>query len=107
MLFALSREQPQLAWGTFSAHARTLLTPFGNEAPLFEAQFVPQMFWNSVPLPQMQAWLAAHLPVEMGPQIEKGMDGARFQVSRKEALVPEANAYLSIRAASAAPPPRA
>jgi aminopeptidase N len=102
MFFTLGREQPKLAWGTFSAHARMLLSPFGNVAPLFEAQFVPQMFWNSTPPQQMRAWLEAHLPAEMGPQIEKGMEGARFLVSRKQALVPEADAYLSARAASAA-----
>ena len=31
-------------------HVELLLSPFGNLAPLVEAQFVPQIFWNSMPL---------------------------------------------------------
>jgi hypothetical protein len=34
----------------------------------------------------------------MGPQIEKGMEGARFRLTQKQALVPEADAYLAARA---------
>jgi hypothetical protein len=51
-----------------------------------------------MPLGEMNSWLKAHVPAEMGPQIEKGMDGARFQVEEKQALVPEADAYLAARA---------
>jgi aminopeptidase N len=98
MFFTLRNEQPQLAWSTFSGNVEMLLSPFGNLAPLFEAQYVPQIFWNSMPLDEMHSWLKAHVPAEMGPQIEKGMEGARFQVSQKQALVPEADAYLAARA---------
>ena len=98
MFVRLHDEQPQLAWSSFSRNAEVLLSPFGNMAPLFEAQYVPQIFWNSMPLGEMNSWLKAHVPAEMGPQIEKGMDGARFQVEEKQALVPEADAYLAARA---------
>jgi hypothetical protein len=46
----------------------------------------------------MEAWLKAHVPAEMAPQIAKGMDGARFRVAEKAQLVPEAQAYLAARA---------
>lgn len=44
------------------------------------------------------SWLKAHVRAEMGPQIEKGMEGARFRLTQKQALVPEADAYLAARA---------
>jgi aminopeptidase N len=101
MLGTLRAEHPRLAWSTFSGKAGELLSSFGNLAPLFEAQFVPQFFWNSVPLEEMEAWIRAHVPAEMGPQIQKGMESARFQYTRKQALVPAADAYLAGRGSHA------
>jgi aminopeptidase N len=101
MLGTLRAEHPHLAWSTFNGKAADLLSSFGNLAPLFEAQFVPQVFWNSVPLDEMEAWIRAHVPAEMGPQIQKGMEGARFQYTRKQALVPAADAYLAGRGSHA------
>jgi aminopeptidase N len=97
MFFVMSTERPKLAWSTFSGNIGPLLSPFGSLAPLVEAQFVPQIFWDSLPPDQMQAWLEAHVPAEMSPQIAKGMEGARFQVAEKAQLVPEAEAYLAAR----------
>jgi aminopeptidase N len=68
---------------------------------LFEAQFVPTVFWNSLPLNEMEAWIKAHVPAEMGPQIQKGMDSARFQYTQKQELVPAADAYLAARGSHA------
>jgi hypothetical protein len=101
MLGTLRAEHPRLAWNTFNNKAAELLAPFGNLAPLFEAQFVPQFFWNSVPLDEMEAWIKAHVPAEMGAQIQKGMEGARFQYAQKQALVPAADAYLAGRGSHA------
>ncbi|HEY7887165.1 MAG TPA: M1 family metallopeptidase [Steroidobacteraceae bacterium] len=97
MFFGMAREQPQLAWITFRDHIGPLLAPFGNLAPLIEAQYVPQLFWDGLPPDQMEAWLKAHVPAEMAPQLAKGMEGARFQVAEKAQLVPEAEAYLAQR----------
>ena len=101
MLGTLRAEHPRLAWSTFNNKAAELLSSFGNLVPLFEAQFVPQVFWNSVPLDEMEAWIKAHVPAEMGPQIQKGMEGARFQYTQKQALVPAADAYLAGRGSHA------
>ncbi len=54
MIGTLRRDHPQLGWSTFSDHAEMLLSPFGNLAPLFEAQYVPQLFWNSLPPDKMR-----------------------------------------------------
>lgn len=97
MLASMRTEHPRLAWAVFSSHVTTLLSPLGDLAPLVEAQYVPQLFWNSLPLDQMEAWLKKRVPPSMGPQIAKGMDGARFQVAQKAQLVPEADAYLAAR----------
>ncbi|HEY7887166.1 MAG TPA: M1 family metallopeptidase [Steroidobacteraceae bacterium] len=102
MFFVMSSERPKLAWGTFSGNIGPLLSPFGSLAPLFEAQYVPQIFWDSMPPDQMEAWLKAHVPAEMNPQIAKGMQQARFHVAEKAELVPEAGAYLAARAHSSA-----
>ena len=100
MFFVMSRERPKLAWATFSGNIGPLMSPFGSLAPLFEAQYVPQIFWDSLPPDQMEAWLKGHVPAEMNPQIAKGMQLARFNVAEKAELVPEAGAYLAARAHS-------
>ncbi|GAC1451217.1 MAG: M1 family metallopeptidase [Steroidobacteraceae bacterium] len=99
MLATLRAEHPRLAWNTFNNKVTELLSPFGDLAPLVEAQFIPQLFWNSVSLDEMESWIKAHVPAEMGPQILKGMESARFQYTQKQALVPAADAYLAGRAA--------
>ena len=100
MFFVMSGEQPRLAWATFSGNIGPLLSPYGSLAPLFEAQYVPQIFWDSLPPDQMEAWLKAHVPAEMSAQIAKGMQGARLRVAEKAQLVPEAGAYLAAQAHS-------
>jgi len=100
MFFGMASERPQLAWTTFRDNIGPLLSPLGNLAPLVEAQYVPQLFWDSMPPDQMEAWLKAHVPAEMAPQLAKGMEGARFQVAEKAQLAPEAAAYVAARAHS-------
>ena len=104
MFFVMSTERPKLAWSTFSNNVGPLLAPAGSLAPLFEAQYVPQIFWDALPPDQMEAWLKAHVPPEMAPQIAKGMGDARFQVAEKAHLVPEAEAYVATRADSRTQP---
>ena len=97
MIRALRDEHPQLAWSIFTANEKQLLAPSGNLEPLFLAQYVPQTFWNSLPLDQLKAWILAHVPQEMAANVEKGMDGAKFKVDTKQALVPAADAYVKTR----------
>jgi aminopeptidase N len=95
MVATLQNAQPALAWSTFSANSDMLLAPFGHMAPLFLAQYIPDFFWNSLPLDQLEGWIKAHVPAEMSLNIEKGMEGARFKASEKAFLVPAADAYVA------------
>jgi hypothetical protein len=61
---------------------------------------MPEMFWNSLPPDQLQAWLKAHVPADMNDNVERGMQAVRFKVSEKAALVPAVDAYLASRARS-------
>jgi aminopeptidase N len=101
MIGTLRQEHPQLGWDTFSGHSEMLMSPFGNMAPLFVAEFVPQFFWNSLPPDKMETWIRAHVPAEMNDYVEKGMESARFQYSQKQQLVPAADAYLAARGSHA------
>jgi len=95
MIGALREEHPRLGWNTFASNVDLLMSSAGSMAPLFEAQFVPSQFWDSLPLDQMEAWIRAHVPAEMNDYIQKGMESARFKYSQKKALVPAADAYVA------------
>jgi len=94
LIGVLAREQPQLSWNTFSNNSEKLLAPHVAFAPLIIAQFIPEIYWNGVPLSDLEAWVRAHVPAEMSPAVERGMETARFRLAEKTALVREADAYL-------------
>jgi aminopeptidase N len=91
MVIALAHEHPALGWRSFSAHAHELLASQGTFEPFMEAQFVPQMFWDSAPLAEIEAWVRSKVPAEMAPEVARGMAGARLKLSQKELLVREAD----------------
>ena len=91
MVGALAHEHPALGWRLFSAHAHELLVSQGTFEAFAEAQVVPQIFWNSAPLSEIEAWVRSKVPAEMAPEVERGMAGARLKVSQKELLVREAD----------------
>jgi aminopeptidase N len=91
MVGALAHEHPALGWRLFSTHAHELLVSQGTFEPFVEAQVVPQIFWNSAPLSEIEAWVRSKVPAEMAPEVERGMAGARLRVSQKELLVREAD----------------
>jgi aminopeptidase N len=91
MVGALAHEHPALGWRLFSAHAHELLKSQGTFEVFVEAQVVPQIFWNSAPLSEIEAWVHGKVPAEMAPEVERGMAGARLRVSQKELLVREAD----------------
>jgi aminopeptidase N len=94
LVAGLARQHHALAWSTFSSHADAMLAPFPSFAPLLIAQQVPSIFWDSVPLEQLDAWVRSHLPAEMAANADRGMESARFLLSEKQALVPAADAYV-------------
>jgi aminopeptidase N len=99
MVAELAHEHPQLSWTTFSANVDELLAHQANFEQLIIAQYAPQFFWNSMPLSDLETWVRAHVDAEMSPDVERGMETARFKLAEKENLVREADAYLHDRAA--------
>jgi aminopeptidase N len=94
MVYGLAKDHHELAWSTFTNNADTLLAPFPSYAPLIVAQYAPAVFWDSVPLDQLEAWVRAHVPAEMSDNVERGMESAHFKLSEKQDLVPAADAYV-------------
>jgi aminopeptidase N len=94
LVFGLADEHGHLSWSTFTLHVDSLMAPFPGSAPLRIAQYVPSLYWDSVPLDQLEAWVRAHVPTEMSANVERGMETARFRLSEKQALVPAVDTYL-------------
>ena len=73
------------ATGWPCGHAQTLT---------LQAQYVPQVFWNALPLADLDSWLRAHVPTELSGQLDHGMERARLRLAQRERLVPAADAFL-------------
>jgi aminopeptidase N len=91
----LSDEHPRLSWTTYTENIETVMAPYANLAPFIIAQYGPETFWNAVPLDQLEAWIKAHVPPEMSPQIARGMELARFKLAQKTELVQAADRYMA------------
>ncbi len=99
MVAMLSSENPALSWSTFTANVDKLLAPLSTMAPLIIAQYVPELYWNAVDLDQLEAWTRSHAPAEMAPNVERGMESARFKRAKKDRMVTAADQYLAARSA--------
>ena len=88
-------EHPQLAWETFQKNADALLAPHQPFGPFILAQYSPEIFWNSVPLDQLEGWIKARVPAEVLPNLGRGMETARFKLAEKTRLVQAADAYVA------------
>ena len=91
----LARAHPALAWNLFTTHTDMFMAAFGHNRPLYLAQLVPQIFWNGVPLEQLEAWVKPQIAPAMLPVLTHGMANARLLLDQKAALVPEADASVS------------
>jgi len=90
----LHDENPALSWKVFTDNADMLMAPQAGFAPLLIAQGCPEIFWNSLPLDQLEGWVSAHVPAEMADFVTRGMETARFKLADKAALVAAADRYL-------------
>ncbi len=97
----LSAAQPQLAWTAFSGNVEKVLAPFQPSGPEILAQFCPAVFWRTMPLNQLEAWLTARVPAELAPRLARSMERARFELRETTALARQADAYLDDVAARA------
>jgi len=94
LIMRLAGEHPQLSWQVFRDNSERLLKPMAANAPLVVADHLPEVYWNGVPLSDIEAWVRAHVPSEMEPYVERGMDTARFRFAEKKMLVAATDAYL-------------
>lgn len=94
LIAQLAGQHPQLSWQVFRDNSERLLKSFGFEGPLIVAQYLPEIYWNGVPAPEMESWVRAHVPAELGPSVDRGMETVRFRVAEKDMLIREADAYL-------------
>jgi hypothetical protein len=82
---------PQLAWTTLTQNLEMLMVPQGRYGPLIIAQFVPEGFWDAVPLDQLESWCRAHVPAEMSENVSRGMESAHFKLDEKTRLAEAAD----------------
>jgi aminopeptidase N len=94
LLQGLAGRHQRLSWQMFIDNSERLLKPFATNAPLIVAQYIPEAYWNEIPLAEVEAWVRGHVPVEFGPNVDRGMEGARFRLAEKGMLVRDADAYL-------------
>jgi aminopeptidase N len=94
MVAMLSAEQPQLSWQTFTGHSETLMAPLAGYASSEMAELVPTIYWNGIPLAEVDSWLRAHEPADMSANVDRSMETARFKLAEKTALVAAADAYI-------------
>jgi aminopeptidase N len=94
LLRRLADRHQRLSWQVFIANSERVLKPFAANAPLFVAQYIPEAYWNEIPMAEVEAWVRAHLPAEMGANVDRGMESARFRLAEKGRLVRDADAYL-------------
>jgi aminopeptidase N len=95
LVIGLHDENPALSWKIFSENLDLLMAAHASFAPLIIAQYSPAIFWNSVPLDQLEEWAKGKVPVEMADNIARGMETARFNFARKLSLTEAADSFLA------------
>jgi aminopeptidase N len=95
LIAQLNAQHPQLSWKTFTENQETLLAPHQPYGPLIMAQYLPEFYWTALPLDDLEAWLKAHIPAQMAPNLARGMETARLRLAEKTALVQAADQFLS------------
>ncbi len=91
----LNNEHPDLAWPLFTKNVDRLMEPQQPFGTFIIAQYTPEIFWNSVPTDELEAWVKAHVPEKMAPNIARGMETARFKAAQKTMLVKSADAFIT------------
>jgi aminopeptidase N len=97
LVASLANQHQHLSWQTFTSNTELLTKAQTTFAPLLIAQYVPQMYWSGVPLTEVESFVRAHVPAEMSDVVDRGMESAHFQLTRKTLLVREADSYVQQR----------
>jgi len=95
LVLGLNDHHPELAWKMFTQNLELLIAPHQPFGPFIVAQYGPEIFWNSVAPDQLEAWVKAHVPEEMAPNIARGMETARYKLTQRALLVQSADAFVS------------
>jgi aminopeptidase N len=97
LVFTLAAENPQLAWSTFTTHLDALTAANPGNRPNVLAKTAPEVFWNSVPLETLQAWVKDHVEPGMAETLADSMETARFRLDEKTRLVTAADQVVQQR----------
>jgi aminopeptidase N len=96
LIFTLAREHPRLSWDAYIANQEQLMKSISSEErPLRVAQQTPVVYWDALPLDQLEAWVRANIPKGAYDNLARGMETAHHLAEQKLALVKEADAYLA------------
>jgi aminopeptidase N len=93
LIARLSGEHQELSWQVFRDNNEALLKPFAANGPMIVSQYLPEAYWSGIPPAEIEEWVRAHVPAEMGPNVERGMETVRFRLAEKERLVRAADAF--------------
>jgi aminopeptidase N len=94
LIVELADEHQELSWKIFRDNSERLLQPFAANAPMIIAEYLPEGYWSGIPAADIETWVRAHVPQEMGAAVAQGMETVHFRVAEKDQLVAAADQYL-------------
>lgn len=94
MVFGIADHHQQLAWKAFTEHTDQLLAYSPEFAPLIISHGTPSVFWPGIPLQDLEAFMRAHVPANMEPEVQRGLQAAKARLRRREILVGEMDRWL-------------
>jgi aminopeptidase N len=97
LVASLSNEHQHLSWQAMTGNLEALTKAYSTIAPLLIAQTLPQVYWSGIPLQDVESFVRSHVPKEMGEVVDRGMESARYQLTRKSLLVREADGFVQQR----------
>jgi aminopeptidase N len=96
MIFSLAREHPRLSWDAYAANLEELMKSVSSEdRPIAIAEQTPALYWDALPLDQLEVWTRAKIPAGAADNLARGMETARHELAQKQVLVKSADAYLA------------
>jgi hypothetical protein len=98
LIATLQREHPRLAWDAFAANWESLMAPLQPSGSSFIAEDSPEIFWNSLPVDQLESWVRAHVPAQMHMEIAHGMEAARLRLGLQARLSAAVSQFAAAQA---------
>jgi len=96
MIFSLAREHPRLSWDAYTAHLDELMKAVSSDDRAIRvAEQTPALYWDAVPLDQLEVWVRTKIPPGAADNLARGMESARYESAQKQMLVKSADAYLA------------